>query len=136
MKLNKDKFLIAFEKSGGNISVACKKCGIARSTYYETKKQDENFNQAISDARETVIDSVENALMTNIKNGNITAIIFFLKTRGKRRGYSEKPIYDDKESEPVILVLPNNSRHPPTTKKLKLQKIEQLKQEIAEMEQG
>ena len=35
MLKSKKNFLIALEASGGNISLACKKIGICRGTYYK-----------------------------------------------------------------------------------------------------
>ena len=44
----------------------------------------------LTEAREDTLDFVESKLMKAIDDGNVTAMIFFLKTRGKSRGYSER----------------------------------------------
>ncbi len=44
----------------------------------------------LAEARESSIDLAESKLIEAIKAGNLTAIIFFLKTQGKSRGYSER----------------------------------------------
>ena len=49
-----------------------------------------SLKEVLSDAREDALDLAESKLMKAIDDGNITAIIFFLKTRGKSRGYSER----------------------------------------------
>jgi len=48
---------------------------------------------AYEEANERTIDMVEGQLLTQIKRGNITAIIFFLKTKAKHRGYIERHEY-------------------------------------------
>ena len=44
----------------------------------------------MAEARESALDEAESELMKLIRAGNLTAIIFFLKTQGKSRGYSER----------------------------------------------
>ena len=44
------------------------------------------------DVEEGLIDLCETKLMQQINEGNLTAIIFFLKTKGKQRGYIEGQI--------------------------------------------
>ena len=47
--------------------------------------------KAVADEeRETLIDFAENQLFKQVQDGNITAIIFTLKTIGKSRGYVER----------------------------------------------
>ena len=48
----------------------------------------------LAEARESSVDLAESKLIEAIKNGNLTAIIFFLKTQGKSRGYVERSGHD------------------------------------------
>ena len=82
-------FLEALDEVGGNITAACMKAGIkSRNTVYEWMKK-EYFKEAVDAINEASIDYVESKLMTAIQQDNITAIIFYLKTKGKKRGYIE-----------------------------------------------
>jgi len=44
----------------------------------------------LADAREKMIDNVESKLYSKALDGDTTAMIFFLKTQGKGRGYVER----------------------------------------------
>jgi len=85
-----EAFLKALEASAGNITEACRKVKIARQTFYNWRENNKDFNQAVEDVQESLLDFAESKLMELISAGNVTAIIFFLKTRGRSRGYSEK----------------------------------------------
>ena len=52
--------------------------------------QDPVFREAVDENNERVLDNVEQALYANIVAKNITAIIFHLKCKGKKRGYIER----------------------------------------------
>ena len=52
------------------------------------------FKEAVSQVEESLIDWVESKLMKRIEDGDAHAITFFLKTKGKSRGYAEKVEYD------------------------------------------
>ena len=79
-----------FEIKGGNIDASCKAFGISRQTFYNWKSDDEKFAKRISDVQEGLIDFVESKLMENIKDNDTTSTIFYLKTKGKSRGYTER----------------------------------------------
>lgn len=74
------------------IEVACKKVGIGRATFYRWKKNDLKFADdaelALQDGSQLVNDMAESQLITSIKNGNMTGIIFWLKNHHKQ--YSPK----------------------------------------------
>ena len=73
-----------------NISATCDKVGIARRTFYYWKERNQRFREAIEDAEEMSIDFAESKLRQAVIGGDMTAIIFFLKTKGKKRGYVEQ----------------------------------------------
>jgi len=82
-------FIELFEKNGTNVSQTCKKVDIHRATYYEWYANSDTFKKAVDDAKEAMIDFTESMLYKNIKGGNNTAILFYLKTQAKHRGYVE-----------------------------------------------
>lgn len=74
----------------GIVSYACNAVHISRWTYYRWRKTDEEFRKKCDDIREDTVDVVESKLFNAIADGNITAIIFYLKTHAKDRGYVEQ----------------------------------------------
>jgi len=97
----KGLFIIAYGKSDGNISAACESIGISRRIYYIWIEKDKKFKQAVEDAYEETIDWVESKLLAQIKENNITAIIFYLKTKGQSRGYVERQKVDISDWKPI-----------------------------------
>lgn len=92
--VKKNAFLAIMERTLGNITASCKEIGIERSTYYRWLEKDAKFKQAVDDLSEMSVDFAESQLKKQIKDGDTTATIFYLKTKGKHRGYSEKVEFD------------------------------------------
>jgi hypothetical protein len=86
----KKRFLEALEKSMGIVTPACKAAGIGRTTYYLWRNSDEAFKEAADDVKNVQIDFVESKLLKRIQADSDTAIIFYLKTQAKDRGYNER----------------------------------------------
>lgn len=84
-----NRFLKALQASLGNITGACAKIRISRQTYYNWMKNPE-FAQAVENVNEANLDYAESKLLSLIRQENATAIIFYLKTKGKKRGYIER----------------------------------------------
>ena len=80
----------AMTKSLGIVTNACKAVGINRATYYDWMEKDATFKAEIDLIDEVAIDFVEGKLLSKIGSGDTTAIIFYLKTKAKKRGYIEK----------------------------------------------
>jgi hypothetical protein len=89
MEESKASFLDILDRSAGNISVACKQMNIARSTFYSWMT-DTVFAVRVKEIEESLVDLAETSLMKQIRDGNTTAIIFYLKCKGKKRGYTER----------------------------------------------
>lgn len=90
IKEGKGKFIENLKACGGIICVACEKSRISRATYYRWYKADQDFAEKVDEVMEAQIDYVESKLMSLINAGDNTSTIFYLKTRGKKRGWSEK----------------------------------------------
>jgi hypothetical protein len=88
--IHKKAMIDALEKSLGVVTSACKTVGIARQTHYEWYKEDPAYKQAVDELADVAIDFAESQLHKQIKEGNSTATIFYLKTKGKKRGYVER----------------------------------------------
>ncbi len=77
-------------KYKGNIAAIARHCGVNRGTIHNRMKTSAKLTAAIHDAREAMIDNAESLLYKQMTEGNVTALIFFLKTQGKGRGYVER----------------------------------------------
>lgn len=88
--LKKEAMLIALERSLSVVSSACSMVKVSRLTHYRWMKQDSRYRQAVEEIEETSLDLVESKLLMSIGEGSVTATIFYLKTKGKRRGYAQK----------------------------------------------
>lgn len=78
-----------YEKKSCNVSATCKALNISRTTFYEWKKGNKELAEALENAEESMLDWAESKLLKAINDDNLTALIFFLKTKGKKRGYTE-----------------------------------------------
>ena len=87
---HKKAMLDALEKSLGVVTAACKAVGIGRTTHYLWMQEDAEYKKAVEEISDVAIDFAESQLHKQIKDGNSTATIFYLKTKGKKRGYVER----------------------------------------------
>lgn len=89
-KKKKEEFLSVIKKNNGVVFTSLIDAGISRYYYDQWLREDEDFKSSMVLAQEHAIDFVESKLFKLINDENPTAIIFFLKTRGKSRGYIER----------------------------------------------
>lgn len=94
IKKNKKLLLAALEKSLGVVSAACKKVKLSRQTFYQYCQDDAEFKKQVDEIGEVALDFAESRLFKSIQEGSDTATIFYLKTKGKKRGYIEKQEHD------------------------------------------
>lgn len=80
----------ALKLSGGMISVAAEKLSCSRQTIYSYLEKYPELREAKEDIEDKMLDLVEAKLISKINEGDMTGIIFYLKTKGKRRGYIER----------------------------------------------
>ena len=87
--LNKKKLLIALEKSLGIVTPACKEVGISRKQFYHYYNTDLVFKEAVDDINDITLDFAENQLLKKIKEGSERSILFYMKYKARKRGYSD-----------------------------------------------
>lgn len=67
------------------VSVACEKAGVSRPTYYRWRKEDPDFataaDEASADGTALVSDMAESQLLSQIRDGNLGAVMYWLKHR-------------------------------------------------------
>jgi len=88
--ITKKAMIDALEKSLGIVTSACKAVGISRETHYRWLREDEKYKSAVEDLSNVALDFAESQLHQQIKGGNPSSTIFYLKTKGKKRGYVER----------------------------------------------
>lgn len=104
-KVQKAAMLAALRKTLGVVSAACRQVNISRETHYDWMANDTKYAGAVNSISEEAIDFAEGKLLQRIDAGDTVATIFFLKTKGKARGYVEKTEVDNtiKTSAPIII---------------------------------
>lgn len=85
----REQFIEAYRKSFGIMHVACKMIGLARNTVWEHMRKDPEWPALRAELDEQCLDLVESKLIKKIEDGDTTSIIFYLKTKGRKRGYIE-----------------------------------------------
>lgn len=90
----KKEFLENLMETRGLLVLAAKKTGISYDLFLKWRNQDEEFKNQVYDlldvCNENNLDLAEGKLYSSINSGNLTSILFFLKTKGKHRGYIER----------------------------------------------
>jgi hypothetical protein len=96
MDNNKKKTMLeALEKSLGIVTTAANLAKVSRAVHYKWMKEDPEYKQAVDELQDVAIDFAESSLHKRIKEGSDACIIFFLKTKGKKRGYVQEQSQDN-----------------------------------------
>ena len=98
---HKKAILEALEKSLGVVTTSCKKVGIGRTQFYHWLNDDNEFRTKVDDIQNVALDFAESQLHKQIGDGNTSATIFYLKTKGKNRGYVERQEITGAEGMPT-----------------------------------
>lgn len=112
----KSRMIEALTASLGVVTTACKKVGIDRSTHYKYYKEDAEYRKAVDDIADVALDFAESMLHQQIQGGEVSSTIFYLKTKGKKRGYIERTENEILTPKPLIIDwLNNDSSNPEAT---------------------
>jgi hypothetical protein len=125
----KRTLLDALRQSLGVVETACKAAGIPRRTHYNWLKKDAKYAAEVAEIDDVAIDFGESQLyklmrgytlpdtkvflnsdtkqpivvpITKHIGTDASAVIFFLKTKGKKRGYIERSEVTGKDGAPIV----------------------------------
>ena len=102
-KFTANQIIDALREKHGNLSAAARYLGCDRHTVSRYINTYSTVKAVADEERETLIDFAENQLFQQVKDGNITAIIFTLKTIGKSRGYVERQEVTGKDGGAIVV---------------------------------
>lgn len=105
LKYTADEMIEAIKKNNGILAKAAQALGCNRQTVANYIERYATVKAAYEEANETNIDFVESKLMQNISAGDTTAIIFFLKTKAKNRGYVERQEITGADGDAIHVVM-------------------------------
>lgn len=80
----------ALRATGGKVYLAARQLGCAPKTIYNRIAAEPALAQLLDEVREETIDLAESKLLQLIREAHLSAIIFYLKTQAKHRGYVER----------------------------------------------
>ena len=100
-RLTTDKVIPKIHELRGNLSAVARAFNVSRTTLYTFVRAHPTVQQAVDEAREAMLDHAESMLYRKILDGDTTALIFFLKTQGKKRGYVERVETTGQDGGPV-----------------------------------
>lgn len=90
--------------TGGFVSQTAKNLNVTASAIYDRIKRSERLQQVKLEVDEQYLDIAEMKLIKKIQKEDLGAICFYLKCKGKKRGYVEK--------QEVVNEFGNNSEQP------------------------
>ena len=89
--------------SMGNKTIASKVLGFNSRKFYSIVQEDSYFSECVDEVYNILLDWTERNLFKLIKNGDRQCIMFYLKTKGKNRGYVERVETINQNIEPITI---------------------------------
>lgn len=93
----------ALRQTGGLRSGAAQRLGCSPAAITGYLRRHPQLEQVIAEVVESQLDTAEHGLLSAIREGNLSAIIFFLKCKGKHRGYVERGEVTGPDGAPILV---------------------------------
>jgi len=90
-----------FAEENGNVAAVARRAGVSRAAIMKRVDQVPSLKEVLTEARETMLDDAEGVLYRKVLEGSTPELIFFLKTQGRRRGYSERVELTGADGAPI-----------------------------------
>jgi hypothetical protein len=87
---SKEVLIEALKELDGNMAACARRFHCSRGTVWSVVNSDLELRELVDELSSSFTDEAEQTLFKAIRDGNIIATIFYLKTRGRDRGYSER----------------------------------------------
>ena len=90
------------------MTYAAKKLNVTYNAIYARVQKSPQLQRTLAEVQESYLDMTEHALIKKIKDEDLGAICFFLKCKGRKRGYVEKPKEEnipEQKAQPVQVVI-------------------------------
>jgi hypothetical protein len=100
-KFTPDQVEAALRMSAGIRSGAAVKLNCSPSTISNYIDRHPALREVEAEILDQNLDLAETKLLTAIRDGNLTAVIFYLKTKGKARGYTERAELTGADGGPI-----------------------------------
>lgn len=105
MRLTKKSAAESIKHYNGNISAVARSFGVSRRAVYDLLDKHPDLKELVYEQREAWKDDAESELMRQaMEDKNTTALIFFLKTQAKDRGYIERQEHTGADGGPIVVV--------------------------------
>lgn len=97
----KEHFIEAIKGSGGFKTTVAKRLGCSYTLVQIRLKEDPELQALLDEEFEVQLDNAETVLQELINEKTPSAVYFYLKTRGKHRGYVERQEISGPDKEPL-----------------------------------
>ena len=95
----------ALKATQGLSALAAEKLGCTAQTIYNYAERYASVRDVLAHQREKRLDIAEGQLWRLVQDGNLGAIIFFLKTQGRARGFTERHEVTGADGGPLTLAM-------------------------------
>jgi DNA-binding phage protein len=99
-KWNKEQVAEALLSCDGNLTAAAARLGVVRKAVYDYIER-YNLKDVLDQSREKMADEAVGQLHRLVRDGNLGAVIFYLKTQAKSRGFTERIEQTGANGEPI-----------------------------------
>lgn len=111
MGLTINQIAKALEKSNGINAEAGRILGVTGQAIADRVRKSKKLQAVKEDVIEGTLDRAENKLIKAIDRGDLKAVMFYLRTIGKGRGYTERQEVTGQDGAPLVhIYMPDNGR--------------------------
>lgn len=101
MRVTNEQVEAALRATGGFLSLAAQRLGCSYKTVYRRIRASTRLQEALQEIADKRLDLAEAALTKAINNGESWAVCFYLKCKGKHRGYVERTEVTGRDGGPI-----------------------------------